>query len=230
MSSQRKFSWVLGLKILTVVLGAGFVAGFTYNFRETQRRADQIARLEEAFNELRAALNVDSVRQYHVQRIMKIIEQANPDMESALRYEIASEIYEMSQKYTNLDVDLIAATISQETGGSWDPQLVSPAGAIGLMQVMPSTGQFIAHYEGITWSDPMSVLTNPIYNIRIGCRYLSALIERYGLEGGLAAYNAGERCAAQWLAGGKAEGLLPAETQQYVPAVLELYRKGKQSS
>ncbi|MDZ7372871.1 MAG: transglycosylase SLT domain-containing protein [candidate division KSB1 bacterium] len=223
-------SWVVAIRVLAVVVGAGFVVGFTFNYRENQKRADQIEKLERAFNELRAALNVDSMRQYHVQRLMRLIEQANPTMPSDVRYEVASTIYEMSLKYTNLDVDLIAATITQETGGTWNPELVSPAGAIGLMQVMPATGQFIAYYEGITWSDPMSVLTDPVYNIRIGCRYLSSLVERYGLEGGLAAYNVGERGAAAWLAGAKSARLLPEETQRYVPAVMELYRKGKQSS
>jgi|YelNatPaOPRAMG01_1025707.scaffolds.fasta_scaffold00106_8 soluble lytic murein transglycosylase len=221
--------WVAVLRVLAVVVGVGFVVGFTFNYRDNQRRADQIQKLEQAFNELRAALSVDTVRQYHVQRLMKIIEQANPELPSDERYEIASTIYEMSLKYTNLDVDLIVAMITKETGGTWDPKLVSPAGAIGLMQVMPMTGQFIAYYEGITWSDPVTVLTDPIYNIRIGCRYLSSLIARYGLEGGLAAYNIGERGAAFWMAGAKSNRL-PEETQKYVPAILELYRKGKQSS
>jgi len=225
---RRKSSFMMVLKVAFVVFGTIFVVGFSYNFRVSQERDTQLARLEAAFNSLRAAMNVDSVRQFHIQKIIAMIDRLNPNMEASLKYDIANEIYNMSQKYPNLDVDLIAATITQETGGTWDPTLISPSGAIGLMQIMPTTGMYVARYEGITWTDPETILSNPIYNIRIGCRYLSSLIERYGLEGGLAAYNGGERRAAAWLSEGKKAGLLPKETENYVPSVLKLYRQAKE--
>ncbi len=225
---RRKSSFMMVLKVAFVVFGTIFVVGFSYNFRVSQERDTQLARLEAAFNSLRAAMNVDSVRQFHIQKIIAMIDRLNPNMEASLKYDIANEIYNMSQKYPNLDVDLIAATITQETGGTWDPTLISPSGAIGLMQIMPMTGMYVARYEGITWTDPETILSNPIYNIRIGCRYLSSLIERYGLEGGLAAYNGGERRAAAWLSEGKKAGLLPKETENYVPSVLKLYRQAKE--
>ena len=96
---------------------------------------------------------------------------------------------------------------------------------MGLMQVMPATGMFIAHYEGITWTSPEEVLFNPIYNIRIGSRYLSTMISLYGLEGGLAAYNGGERRAALWVAEGSEMENLHPETREYIPAVLKIYRE-----
>ncbi len=225
---RRKSPVFMVVKVAFVVFGTIFVVGFSYNFRVSQERDNQLARLEAAFNSLRAAMNVDSVRQFHIQKIMAMIDRLNPNMEASLKYDIANEIYNMSQKYPNLDVDLIAATITQETGGTWDPGLISPSGAIGLMQIMPTTGMYVARYEGITWTDPETVLSNPIYNIRIGCRYLSSLIERYGLEGGLAAYNGGERRAAAWLSEGKKAGVLPRETENYVPSVLKLYRQAKE--
>ncbi|HDK35749.1 MAG TPA: lytic transglycosylase domain-containing protein, partial [Bacteroidetes bacterium] len=70
----------------------------------------------------------------------------------------------------------------------------------------------------------------PISNIRLGCRHLSALIQTYGVEGGIAAYNGGERKAAEWLASNKAKGILYKETENYVPAVLRynnLYQKSQ---
>ncbi len=225
---RRRSSVLMVVKVAFVVFGTIFVVGFSYNFRVSQERDNQLAKLEAAFNSLRAAMNVDSVRQFHIQKIMAMIDRLNPNMEASLKYDIANEIYNMSQKYPNLDVDLIAATITQETGGTWDPGLISPSGAIGLMQIMPTTGMYVARYEGITWTDPETVLSNPIYNIRIGCRYLSSLIERYGLEGGLAAYNGGERRAAAWLSEGKKAGVLPRETENYVPSVLKLYRQAKE--
>jgi len=98
---------------------------------------------------------------------------------------------------------------------------------MGLMQMMPTTAIWIAHYEGISWTSPEEILFNPIYNIRIGCRYLSALIEKYGVDGGLAAYNGGEKRAALWLTSNKADGMLSAETSNYIPRVLSLYSEFK---
>ena len=68
------------------------------------------------------------------------------------KYEIADEIIKMTTKYDNLSVDLICATITHESAGTWNPEIKSPAGAKGLMQIMPATGMFVAAYEDISWS------------------------------------------------------------------------------
>ncbi len=183
--------------------------------------------LEKSLQDIRAAMNVDSVRQYNIQKMMKIIDRYNPALPSGIKYEIADEIYNMSIKYTNLDVDLICATITHESGGTWEPEVISVSGAMGLMQVMPATSLWIAHYEGITWTSSEEVLFNPIYNVRIGCRQLSTFIEMYDLEGGLAAYSGGEKRAAIWISSNKAKGILWAETNNYIPHVLLLYEEFK---
>ncbi|RMD89260.1 MAG: hypothetical protein D6813_10920 [Calditrichaeota bacterium] len=214
---------------VVVLLGLIILGLFAYKFifSTSLPQNDKLMALEKTLQDIRAAMNVDSVRQYSIQKIMKIIDQYNPDMPSNLKYEIADEIYKMSVKYENLDIDLICATITYETGRTWNPETVSKAGAMGLMQIMPNLGIWIAYYEGITWTSPEDVLFNPIYNIRIGCRYLSTLINSYQLEGGLAAYNGGEKRAAIWLANNKAEGILLTETSNYIPNVLKLYQKFK---
>jgi len=203
------------------------IVGFTVKFLYLEKSEAKLRKLERALMDLKAAMNVDSVRQFNIQKIMAIIDKYNKDLPSSQKYEIANTIYEMSLKYSNLDVDLICATITHETGETWKPDIISKAGAIGLMQIMPVTGIFLAAYEGITWTSPEEVLTDPIYNIRLGCRYLSTLIESYGLEGGLAAYNGGEKRAATWIANNKSEGILWDETSQYIPAVLNLYEQYK---
>lgn len=146
-------------------------------------------------------------------------------METDMKYDIANEIYTMSLMYENLDVDLICATITHESNRSWDPEVKSHVGAIGLMQIMPLTGMYIAKLENINWTDAEDILTNPVYNIRLGCRYLSSMISSYDVDGGLAAYNGGERKAAQWVRSNRADGILWAETSKYVPSVLTLYEE-----
>jgi len=122
---------------------------------------------------------------------------------------------------------LICATITHESGRSWNPRVSSPAGAMGLMQVMPLTGRYISEVEGITWTSAEDILYDPILNIRLGCRYLSSMVRSYELDGGLAAYNGGERIAALWLKNNRADGILWNETSKYVPSVLKLYEEYK---
>jgi len=214
------FKTIAVVALCVVAVGFSFRYINVYNAQE-----DKIEQLERALRDLRAAMNVDSVRQFSIQKVLAIINRFNPNLESAQKYDIANTVYEMSIKYPNLDIDLICATITHESGRSWNPEVVSQAGAMGLMQVMPNTGMYIAQAEGINWSSPENVLFNPVANIRIGCRYLSSMVHDYGVDGGLAAYNGGERRAAQWVKNGRPEGFLYAETSVYVPAIQNLYKQ-----
>ena len=219
-------TWVRALKfgaIVFIIVGFALGGWSALSILYIQPNAKKITSLEMMLQDLRSSMNIDSVRQYNIQRIMAIIDQYNATMPSGQKYEIANEIYNMSIKYENLDVDLICATITHESAGTWSPEIVSQAGAMGLMQIMPTTGMFVAVYEDVTWTSAEDVLFNPIYNIRIGSRYLSSLVSLYDVDGGLAAYNGGERRAAIWLVSGKADGVLYKETAKYVPAIMKLY-------
>ena len=226
MISRYKNILLVGIIIvLFITLG-----GFSVKFIELDRHEKKVASLERALMELKAAMNVDSVRQFNIQKIMKIIDQYNSNMPSSTKYEIADEVYRLSLKYSNLDVDLLCATISHESAKTWDPMITSRVGAMGLMQIMPVTGVYLAAEENITWTSAEEVLYDPIYNLRLGASYLSTLIEMYGIEGGLAAYNGGEHRAAMWLANDKADNILFPETKDYIPAILKLYQNYQQSS
>ncbi|MCI0512341.1 lytic transglycosylase domain-containing protein [candidate division KSB1 bacterium] len=219
---KHKLGITLQVTILLLVLITAF--GFSYKYFTKDETNEKMMRLERTLQDLRAALHSDSIREYNIQKIMAIMDNFNKTLPSDLKYEIANEIYQMSIKYDNLDVDLICATITHESALTWDPKVKSEAGAMGLMQIMPTTGMYVANYESITWTSPEDVLYNPIYNIRIGCRYLSSLIDYFDdVDAGLAAYNGGQKQAALWLASGKSDGILWAETQHYVPAIMKLY-------
>ena len=92
---------------------------------------------------------------------------------------------------------LVASLINEES--SFDPNAVSKAGAMGLMQITPSTGEYIAKKLGVQdykTEDLFDVDTN----IKFGCYYLSYLRERFVDEQVyLAAYNAGETTVSIWL-------------------------------
>lgn len=207
--------------ILIMALIAMIVVLYTFHGTDDIR----IASLEKQLEQVRAGMNVDSMRQYNIQKAISIIDQYNAVLPTEIKYEIASEIVNMAIKYPNLSVELICATISHESAGTWNPEIISKSGAMGLMQIMPLTGMFIAISEGISWASPEDVLFNPIYNIRIGCRYLSTLIDVYDVDGGLAAYNGGEKRAALWVKSGRESNLLNPETRNYIPAVMKLYNE-----
>lgn len=93
---------------------------------------------------------------------------------------------------------LVAAVIDTES--SWDEKARSEAGAIGLMQVMPSTAGQLAR-QGIVDARrfPPDSLEDPRVNIEYGVAYLRYLVERYHeIEKALAAYNAGLANADEW--------------------------------
>jgi len=170
---------------------------------------------------------VDLRRRQNIEKVLAVIERYNPGLSDTLKKQIASEIWDASLRYENLDVDLICAIITHESALSWNPTVVSPVGALGLMQVMPATGEFLARIEGVEWTSAQEVLFDPILNIRLGSRYLSSMIELYDIDGGLAAYNGGGRQVEMWLARNRDNAVLYKETRDYVPAVLSLYEEFK---
>jgi soluble lytic murein transglycosylase len=120
----------------------------------------------------------------------------------------------------NLDPALVAAVIYRE---SKFRDVTSEAGAKGLMQILPSTAQFIAHRSGGTRFE-LRDLANPQINISYGSWYLRYLLDRYdgNVVAAVAAYNAGHERVDDW--GGKAltlDGIRFAETEDYARDVLD---------
>ena len=199
-----------------------------FNFHRSQGMEQQEKKLENIeilLNEVRGIAQIEWERQNAIKKIEIIIDQYNPAMEPELKLKIASEIFDMSKQYRNLDIELICATITHESARTWDTGIVSPANAIGLMQIMPLTGKLLAEEQGIAFQRIEDILVDPITNIRLGCRYLSMLIEAYNVDGGLAAYNGGMRRAERWVRNGRVKGILHEETEFYVPTILKYYEQ-----
>ena len=101
-----------------------------------------------------------------------------------------------SSKQNGLDPVLVAALIRQES--NFNPQATSPAGARGLMQLMPDVGKGLAASQGISpWDADM--LYQPATNIKLGTAHLRGLVRKYPeVVKVLAAYNAGEARVEKW--------------------------------
>ena len=116
-------------------------------------------------------------------------------------------VHEKASNY-NIDPSLIKAVIKTES--NWNDRAVSRKGAIGLMQLMPSTA------SDMNVRNPF----DPEENIEGGTKYLKYLIERFkgDITLALAAYNSGPKTVEKY-------GYVPpiTETKQYVNRVLALY-------
>ena len=98
----------------------------------------------------------------------------------------------------NIDPLFLAALIRQES--AFTPAIHSPAGAIGLMQVMPATGRDLARSQGIRGFTAASLETAEI-NLHLGTRFWLDMERRYSdgkLPLVLSAYNAGPTRARRW--------------------------------
>ncbi len=101
-------------------------------------------------------------------------------VDQASRRQFSADIDRIARRH-RLDPALLHAVVTVESG--YDPHAVSPAGAMGLMQLMPETA------ERFQVSDPFE----PLANLDAGARYLRLLLDRFGtIQLALAAYHAGE--------------------------------------
>jgi soluble lytic murein transglycosylase len=111
----------------------------------------------------------------------------------------------------DFDPSLVLAVIEVES--NFDNFAVSPVGALGLMQIMPSTGEALALRVGIDWHGNRT-LFDPVLNVKLGVAYLHELRERFGhLPTVLAAYNWGPGRIGRWVRSGSA---LPVHYAQRV--------------
>ena len=112
------------------------------------------------------------------------------DMDQHLALKLASIINTESQKYS-IDPYLILSVIQVES--RFSPTAVSHKGARGLMQLMPTTGRYVANKYDLPLKNTRS-LFDPVTNIRLGVAYLSYLENMYGnMDYALFAYNHGPK-------------------------------------
>ena len=126
-----------------------------------------------------------------------------------------------AQKY-EIEVSWYLAVTRQESG--FDKNAVSSAGAKGLMQLLPSTAEWIADLMG--WEYQEDMLFDPAYNIRMGTWYIYYLSSKFDGDWWIAAYNAGEWRVTQWLSDGIAIEDIPfEETRNYIKKVKNYQRQ-----
>jgi soluble lytic murein transglycosylase-like protein len=137
------------------------------------------------------------------------------DPARAQRY---APLIEVNARANGLDPALVKAVVAVES--AFDPHAISGKGAVGLMQVLPVTGERYG-ITGDARRSALDKLLDPAINVRVGTRYLHDLLARFAndLSLALAAYNAGEGAVALH------NNSVPPfdETRDYVKLVQALY-------
>jgi soluble lytic murein transglycosylase len=131
-----------------------------------------------------------------------------------------------SSEANGLDPYLVASLIRQES--EFNPNAVSRANAVGLMQLLPKTGKLVAKQEKLKRYNASQLYT-PAVNLQLGTRYFRGMVDKFGgsFEYALAAYNAGSERVDEWLGQGKyrdpqefVESIPFTETREYVQAIM----------
>ncbi|MFC3282973.1 transglycosylase SLT domain-containing protein [Litchfieldella rifensis] len=126
---------------------------------------------------------------------------------------------------TGVDPYLLMGIARRES--AYNPKALSPAGARGLMQLMPGTATLVSRQLGIADPGPYGIL-DPEVNIRLGSTYIRDMLERYrgNRLAATAAYNAGPGRVDRWLRDAPqefdlfVESIPYRETREYVQAVM----------
>ena len=146
-----------------------------------------------------------------------------------------SEIISAASEEFDIPEYIIYATIKVES--DFDPNAVSSAGAIGLMQMIPSTFEWLTGPQHLDENLSTKSLDDPKVNIRYGTYYLSYLYKKfdYNWDNTFAAYNGGETNVASWLKDpeysdlkGNLTNIPLKETENYVKKInkeIDTYRE-----
>jgi len=138
-------------------------------------------------------------------------------------YVYAEDIKIIADEY-EIAPELVAAVVKAESG--FNRKAKSPKGAVGLMQLMPETAEYVA--EMIDYNKPID-LYNAKCNLKLGTAYLRYLFDKYDCEKlAICAYNAGEGRVYSWLKNeeyspdGQTLAIIPfGETKKYLESVLK---------
>lgn len=156
---------------------------FSYQFGNIFLRSGEVARSHRLARQL-----LDRLDRRSLDRAPRSVMQ--------LLYPLPWKEYVQARVDSTVDYLFVFALIRQES--IFDHEITSPAGARGLMQIMPATGAALAVRDNLPFWN-VDLLYNPLMSIRLGVRYINELTKEYKKPAWvLANYNAGPGPARRW--------------------------------
>lgn len=243
-NTRRNLQRIKTLAIIILIVAV--IAEYGYRKKAESLYENRITEYKEVMQDIkeelilvRNSVPIDIEKMGNITNTIVSIQTLVPDMELPAAEYYASIIVNEASKYDNINANMLVALIRQES--NFMPDTTSWVGAIGLGQIMPTTGRWIVEDK---WQLPYtdSVLFDPTLNIKITAWYLSYLMvtNNNKFKIALAYYNGGFWQAKRYKlllrknAGHKLthEELaqierMPKETQEYVPLVINNYKSIK---
>ena len=139
------------------------------------------ADIRELKDKLEAEISLREKLYPELKKSAELLKKYNPTLDDLTTVRYAYKIFQCSDEYVSPDI--LTALIVVES--SADSEAESSKGALGLTQVMPNI-----------WKYDKETLKNPYKNIEAGSLILSYYVKKYGLKGGLSAYNSGKKSGA----------------------------------
>jgi soluble lytic murein transglycosylase-like protein/outer membrane protein assembly factor BamD (BamD/ComL family) len=184
---------------------------------------DEVDRLSKKLPNMRPLLMREYFRNHAYARSLAIANQLPGSATERNRYRFPLAYWEMIQEKARerqLDPYLILALIRQES--LFDARARSPATALGLMQLLPSTAGRVAKQVGLALVSNEQ-LFQPEVNLTLGMEYLKDLLQRYSNNWfkAIAAYNAGEAAVDRW-----EKEILTDDPEEFVERIPYLETRG----
>lgn len=128
--------------------------------------------------------------------VLELVREITPHVE--LPYVEAYPTLKQSYEFSGIEPSFIHAIIRKESG--FNPSLISPKNAQGLMQLVPGTAKSMAKRLGLSF-DEKRLLSDPSFNVKLGSYYLKYLMDTYKGSAilAIAAYNAGPKPVNEWI-------------------------------
>lgn len=177
---------LVGTTLMVLLFAATLIGDYVYQPQlETLEEMNELAKIQQA--KLKK-IHMRNRRLITLVKVREFLSEKRINMPTDQVWNIASSIHRVSNKY-RLDPEMILAIIHTESRFRTDA--VSHKGAIGLMQLLPSTAEAVAREIDLEWMGEQQ-LRDPEVNIELGTYYLSKLRDRFNsLESAVMAYNEG---------------------------------------
>lgn len=192
-----------------------------------QSQSDEIARkldsLDAHVSALHEITETNRSRSKQIAVGARIISNARKDFSMRQAANMSRLIFDESEFNNTVEFAFLLALIESES--RFSPLAVSPAGAIGLGQLMPATAEKMARHSGMQYDTKL--LTDPKYNLKLSVQYLSRLGKQFQNNVLVAAaYNGGPGGAQKyqrWIEGELPKDSVHKETVAYVETVMQRY-------
>lgn len=224
---SNKRLWI-GVSIIVVVLFAtvSFISYMGMNYvKHFMKRGEKIENklvgLEDKFSDnfqtISAGITYDQKRKRILLQLRDHMIKENTEITPAQAFIIADINLKYQEQFKRIDAFTLTAI--QKVESNYDVKAISSKGAMGLNQIMPSTGRMLCRIAGWEYSD--DVLKDPDKNTYLACIYLDMLYvqHRGDLELMLAEYNGGSASAYYYQ---NQQAQLNSETKQYIPKVVSI--------